>query len=155
MSRKYLIFPEKFPRFPDSRQNLPDSRNKFVFLPKQPLLELSPPVFFAAHLHALVNWPYDKLILHGLNSYFKLKHYFNCLRVKDLFDYKILYSFWYLTRNFFDLVQVPALGEMTLKAIIAGKEMKILTSKAIKMLSSCMGYLRDKYHSTTMRPWLI
>ena len=37
MSRKYLIFPEKFPRFPDSR-------NKFVFLPKQPLLELSPPV---------------------------------------------------------------------------------------------------------------
>ena len=24
----------------------PDSRNKFVFLPKQPLLELSPPVFF-------------------------------------------------------------------------------------------------------------
>ena len=44
MSRKYLIFPEKFPRFPDSQQNLPDSRNKFVFLPKQPLLELSPPV---------------------------------------------------------------------------------------------------------------
>ena len=26
----------------------PDSRNKFVFLPKQPLLELSPPVFFCS-----------------------------------------------------------------------------------------------------------
>ena len=46
MSRKYLIFPETFPRFPDSRPNSPDSRNNFFFLPKQPLLELSPPVTF-------------------------------------------------------------------------------------------------------------
>ena len=28
----------------------PDSRNKFVFLPKQPLLELSPPVIWTAFL---------------------------------------------------------------------------------------------------------
>ena len=56
----YQIFtqcPENISHFPKHFQvsrfpaKSPDSRNKFVFLPKQPLLELSPPV-----MHALRNF---------------------------------------------------------------------------------------------------
>ena len=44
MSRKYLKFPEKISQVSRFPAKSPDSRNKFVFLPKQPLLELSSPV---------------------------------------------------------------------------------------------------------------
>ena len=33
----------------------PDSRNEFVFLPKQPLLELSPPVLIVFNTHSITN----------------------------------------------------------------------------------------------------
>ena len=68
LSRKYLIFPEKFPRFPDSRLKSPDSGNKFVFLPKQLLLELSPPppcLLTLFHISFEQNRSLDMELLYG------------------------------------------------------------------------------------------
>ena len=43
MSRKYLIFPEKFPRFPDSRQNLQIPGISFCFSPETALVRTVTP----------------------------------------------------------------------------------------------------------------
>ena len=43
MSRKYLIFPEKFPRFPDSRQNLQIPGINLFFSRNSPCQSCHPP----------------------------------------------------------------------------------------------------------------
>ena len=49
MSRNYHVFPGKIPKCPDSRRNLQIPAHNFDFVPKQRLLELSPPVYYVVN----------------------------------------------------------------------------------------------------------
>ena len=55
MSQKYLIFPEKFPRFPDSRQNLQIPGINLFFSRNSPCWSCHPPYATETHLHKLLD----------------------------------------------------------------------------------------------------
>ena len=64
MSRKYLIFPDKFPGFPDSQRNLQIPRINLFFSRNSPYQSCHPPLFLRKFLESLRNPPALKVLIH-------------------------------------------------------------------------------------------
>ena len=80
MSRKHLIFPEKFPRFPDSRQNLQIPGINLFFSRNSPCQSCHPPFLQLVQVNKVKHLLHIKSLMLLINS-FVFRKLFYCSSV--------------------------------------------------------------------------